>query len=89
MKLSSITATFLADLKAIVSARRVLTYLNATRPFRVGFRSGGGPVLAVVQPTSLVQLWRLVRLCVRANKIIIMQAVNTGFTGGSTPLQEG
>lgn len=28
------------------------------------------------------------RLCVRANKIIIMQAANTGLTGGSTPLQE-
>jgi D-lactate dehydrogenase len=41
--------------------------------------------LAVVRPGSLVEQWRVLKVCAAANKIIIMQAANTGLTGGSTP----
>src|SRR4029077_1295460 len=50
-----------------------------------GFRFGSGPVLAVVRPGRLVEQWKVLNACVTANKIIIMQAANTGLTGGSTP----
>ena len=42
-------------------------------------------MLAVVRPGTLVQQWRVLQACVDARKFIIMQAANTGLTGGSTP----
>ncbi len=34
---------------------------------------------------SLLELWRVLKACVTADKIILMQAANTGLTEGSTP----
>ena len=42
-------------------------------------------MLAVVRPGSLLELWRAVQACVAADAVVIMQAANTGLTGGSTP----
>ncbi|HEX9140484.1 MAG TPA: D-lactate dehydrogenase [Steroidobacteraceae bacterium] len=78
-------AGFIAELKAIVGDRHVLSDARAKRRYEVGFRYGGGPALAVVSPATLIELWRVLGCCVAANKIIIMQAANTGLTGGSTP----
>ena len=39
-------------------------------------------MLAVVRPGNLVQQWRVLQACVDAGKIVIMQAANTGLTGG-------
>lgn len=39
----------------------------------------------MVRPGSLVELWRAADLCARRGAIIILQAANTGLTGGSTP----
>jgi D-lactate dehydrogenase (quinone) len=75
----------ISDLKKIVGARHVLTTPSATRRFRKGFRFGDGPALAVVRPKSLVEMWRSLRACSEAGKIVLMQAANTGLTGGSTP----
>jgi D-lactate dehydrogenase (quinone) len=77
--------TLLDELRTIVGRRHVLTGLASTRRYRTGFRFGTGPALAVVQPGSLVEQWKVLKACVAANKIIIMQAANTGLTGGSTP----
>src|SRR3984893_11425645 len=73
------------QLKAVVGDGYVLTSPESTRQYRTGFRFGSGPVLAVVRPGSLVEQWKALNACVAANKIIIMQAANTGLTGGSTP----
>ncbi|HQT46904.1 MAG: D-lactate dehydrogenase [Acidocella sp. 20-63-7] len=73
------------QLREQVGAKHVLTSAQSTRRYATGFRFGGGPVLAVVRPGSLREQWRVLNLCVSANKIIIMQAANTGLTGGSTP----
>ncbi len=72
-------------LRAIVGVRRVLVGEAQTAPFRTGFRWGEGPALAVVCPRRLVELWHVAQACVDAGVIIIMQAANTGLTGGSTP----
>ena len=69
----------------IVGRRHVLTNLAKTRSFTTGYRFGSGPVSAVVRPGSLVELWRVLQVCVNADQIIIVQASNTGLTGGSTP----
>jgi D-lactate dehydrogenase len=76
---------FLQALRAIVGNRHVLTRASATRRYRTGFRFGNGPALAVVRPGSLVEQWKVLEACVAAGKIVIMQASNTGLTGGSTP----
>jgi D-lactate dehydrogenase (quinone) len=78
-------ARVIEQLKSIVGARHVLTKPESTLRYRKGFRFGDGPVLAVVRPGNLVEQWRVLKTCVTANKIIIMQAANTGLTGGSTP----
>ena len=80
---------FLAELRRIVGAGHVLTGEAATRSYRKGFRFGEGPALAVVRPGSLVEMWRVLGACAEADKIILVQAANTGLTGGSTPDGEG
>lgn len=50
-----------------------------------GFRYGRGEALAVVLPQTLAQLWQVLKICQEEGVIILMQAANTGVTGGSTP----
>ncbi|SDV51517.1 D-lactate dehydrogenase [Chitinasiproducens palmae] len=75
----------ITDLQAIVGNSWVLTADEATRRYRTGFRFGSGKTVAVIRPGSLVEQWRVLQACVAANVIVIMQAANTGLTGGSTP----
>nr|WP_261281096.1 D-lactate dehydrogenase [Serratia fonticola] len=79
------TQAFIIQLKNIVGNAQVLTGERSTERYRKGFRSGGGKALAVVFPTRLLQLWQILQACVAADKIVIMQAANTGLTEGSTP----
>lgn len=76
---------FVAQLRQIVGDAHVLTDPARTLPFRRGFRFGLGNALAVVHPGSLVEQWRVIQACMKADKIVLMQAANTGITGGSTP----
>lgn len=78
-------ADLLSKLRAIVGKPYVKTGPGSTRRFATGYRFGSGPVLAVVQPGSLVEQWRVLQACVAARVIVIPQAANTGLTGGSTP----
>ncbi|KIC38194.1 lactate dehydrogenase [Ruegeria sp. ANG-R] len=78
-------ADLIKRLQAICGRRRVLTSARSTRRFRRGFRSGEGDALAVAQPATLLEQWRVLQACVEADKIVIMQAANTGLTEGSTP----
>ena len=72
----------------MLGARKVLIRNSETRPYRSGYRLGYGTAVAVVRPDSLVALWRAVQVCVDHGTIIIIQAANTGLTGGSTPFGE-
>lgn len=74
-----------ARLESVVGRRHVLREATATRPYAQGIRYGGGACVAVVRPGSLVEQWRVVQACVDHDAIVIMQAANTGLTGGSTP----
>lgn len=71
--------------QSIVGPKHVLTGQRPTLRFRRGFRSGEGQALCVVRPGSLLEAWKVLEACVAADKIIIMQAANTGLTEGSTP----
>lgn len=81
----SARADLVDALRSIVGAHEVFTDESCTRRFTTGYRYGEGAVLAVVRPRNLVELWRTLKECVKAGVIIIMQAANTGLTGGSTP----
>lgn len=78
-------SAFIAELTRLVGASHLLTDPAKTARYRKGFRSGQGDALAVVFPGSLLELWRVLQACVNADKIILMQAANTGLTEGSTP----
>jgi len=69
----------------IMGRRHVLTSSRATAPYATGDRFGAGEVLAVLQPGSLVDMWRALQVCVDHDLIVITQAANTGLTGGSGP----
>lgn len=77
--------SLLARLRETVGAAHVLTGDGATRRFRKGYRCGEGAVLAVVRPGTLLELWRVLQAATEAGRIVILQAANTGLTGGSTP----
>lgn len=79
------TAELAAALRPIVGRRHVLTGSRATRPYRRGFRSPAGVAQAVVRPGTLVELWRTLLAIAATDAAIIMQAANTGLTGGSNP----
>lgn len=78
-------ADLIAQLRSIAGARHVLTGPRQTERFRKGWRSGEGDALCVVQPGTVLEQWRVLQACVAADKIVIMQAANTGLTEGSTP----
>lgn len=78
----------LDQMAVIVGAGEVLTAPRATRRYTRGIRFGGGPVAAVVRPGSLVEMWRVLKAVVAAGRAVILQAANTGLTGGSTPWGE-
>lgn len=71
--------------RSILGKRYVLTGRRATERFRRGFRSGEGEALCVLRPGTLLEQWQVLQACVAADKIVIMQAANTGLTEGSTP----
>lgn len=77
--------TLIAQLREIVGRRHCLTGDRQTERFRKGWRSGEGDTLCVVQPGSLLEQWQVLQACVAADKIVILQAANTGLTEGSTP----
>jgi D-lactate dehydrogenase len=87
---SPVTEQALLDsLRAIVGASAVATGRRKTQRYVKGFREGGGDAQAVVFPSTLLQLWQVLQACVAADRVVIMQAANTGLTGGSTPTAEG
>ena len=85
MSVSTRPADLLQQLRSIVGKPHVLTDDRSTRPYRKGHRTGEGKVLAVVRPGTLLEQWRILQAVVAADCIVIMQAANTGLTGGSTP----
>lgn len=75
----------LTQLSGIVGGTNVLTAPRATRRYTRGIRFGSGPVAAVVRPGSLVEMWRVLNAATASGRAVILQAANTGLTGGSTP----
>ena len=65
--------------------KQLLTHQDDKAWYTRGFRVGQGEALAVVLPLPLQALWKTLQVCVAHDAIVLMQASNTGVTGGSTP----
>ena len=79
---------FIKQLQNVVGKKYVFTDKLNKEPFSKGWRYGEGSALAVVKPGKLTEMWKTLEVCVENDLIIIMQAANTGLTGGSTPFGE-
>lgn len=77
--------SFISQAQEIVGQDYVITDESKMERFLKGFRFGYGKALAVVQPGTLLEMWQIAQACVVHDLILIMQASNTGLTGGSTP----
>ena len=75
----------LFDLEKTVGSKYLITDSWKKQKYSKGWRYGSGNAFAVVQPATLIEIWRILKICVKADTIVIMQAANTGLTGGSTP----
>ncbi|MEW6995727.1 D-lactate dehydrogenase [Colwelliaceae bacterium MEBiC 14330] len=73
------------QLKSIVGVKYLLTEPSKKQAYTKGYHFGSGEAIAVAKPASLVEIWQLLKACVQADVVVIMQAANTGLTGGSTP----
>jgi D-lactate dehydrogenase len=77
--------TLVRRLRDCLAPGSVLTGASALDAYAHGYRCGSGKLAAAVIPRSLVEMWRTLEICLGENAIILMQAANTGLTGGSTP----
>ena len=75
---------FIKKLKNIAGDKNILTANWSKVPYSEGWRYGSGKALAVAKPGTLLEIWDILKVCVENNIIVIMQAANTGLTGGST-----
>ncbi|MCU4675672.1 D-lactate dehydrogenase [Catenovulum sp. 2E275] len=85
MTTNAVHSSLIQQLQAIVGVKSTITDEAKMQPYCKGFRFGSGSALAVIRPTSLLAIWQALKACVEADVIVIMQAANTGLTGGSTP----
>lgn len=72
-------------LAAALAPHELIVRPRAMTRYTTGFRFGHGDAAAVVLPATALALWRAVNICARHGAAIIVQAANTGLTGGSTP----
>ena len=73
------------ELIDVIGSKYVITASWKKTQYSNGWRYGNGEALAVVRPGSLIEIWKILKVCLKADVIVIMQAANTGLTGGSTP----
>ena len=73
------------NLKDIVGKKYIITNNLRKPPYTRGWRYGQGEAIAVGKPGTVLEIWKILQICVDKEIIIIMQAANTGLTGGSTP----
>ena len=64
------------ELKSVVSSSNLITDKSKTKFYRTGIRVGCGEASMVVLPKSLLQLWKVLEICINFDKIIILQAAN-------------
>jgi len=72
-------------IKIIIGDKNIITDIWRMQSYSKGWRFGGGEAVAVAKPGTLLEIWKILEICVEMDIIVIIQAANTGLTGGSTP----
>jgi D-lactate dehydrogenase len=85
MSTENTNAQLIEQLQRIAGKSNTVIDSDKMQPYCTGFRFGSGEAMAVVKPGTLLEIWLILKACVTADVAIIMQAANTGLTGGSTP----
>ena len=85
MKYTLNKSKIIQDLRSIIGEKHILTTDWSKQRYCKGWRYGEGDALAVAKPGTLLEIWKILQICVDADIFVIMQAANTGLTGGSTP----
>jgi FAD/FMN-containing dehydrogenases len=62
------TQSLIASMRDVVGQAYLLTDKAKKQPYTKGFRFGAGEALAVVRPGTLVEIWRVLKLCVEAGR---------------------
>ena len=75
----------LDQIKASAPGVRMITDPGRVKRFTTGIRLGQGQARAVFEPSTLLDFWVVLKICISEDCIVICQAANTGVTGGSTP----
>jgi D-lactate dehydrogenase len=73
--------SLLDKLRGIVGTQYSLTDPAVTHRYGTGVRFSLGNALTVVRPGTLVEQWRVLRVRIAANVVVVMQASNTGLIG--------
>ena len=68
-----------------LSAVSTLLLVNGKQPFVNGWRYGNGEASSCIKTCKFIRIMETFEFCVSNDFIIILQAANTGLTGGSTP----
>ena len=76
---------FMEDIVSVVDVNNFLHKQDDIASYCQGIRVGKGPAFGVVIPDSLLKFWKILNICISYKMAIIIQAANTGLTGGSTP----
>ena len=77
------------ELAKTIGSANILTSNWKKKTSTKGWRYGDGEAMAVVKPGNLIEFWKILKISVQHDLIIIVQAANTGLTGGSTPFGNG
>ena len=64
-------------IKKIVGKKNFLTSENSMAPYKNGWRTQSGDCKGVIIPSSLLEMWKILKILVKNNKIILLQASNT------------
>ena len=63
---------FILELEKIVNSKSVLKTKWSMESYVKGWRYGEGEAIAVVKPSTLLQIWKILQVCVDRNVIVIM-----------------
>ena len=77
------------ELVKTIGSANVFTSNWKKKTYTKGWRYGDGEAMAVARPGNLIEFWNVLKISVHYDLIIIVQAANTGLTGGSTPFGKG
>ena len=76
---------FLYELRKVTRSKNILLKKKDKVSYVTAWRAEDAHCELVLTPSTLLEMWKILTVLNKFNKIIIVQASNTSLTGGSTP----